>query len=118
MKRYHLLILISIVITTFFACDDETVYTPDERFVLQAYLYANEPVTDVTLKNAVPLTVADSIGEPINTGTITIYKNNVAYNLSSSSDSGTYHYPGDDLIIETGDIFSIEATVDGKTATG
>ncbi|MCF6358160.1 MAG: DUF4249 domain-containing protein [Draconibacterium sp.] len=36
----------------------------------------------------------------------------------SSSDSGTYHYPGDDLLVVTGDKFSIEAIVGDKTASG
>ena len=69
-------------------------------------------------KNAVPLTVADSVGEPINDAQITLFKNDVAYTLVSCSDTGTYHYPGDDLTIKTGDVFSIEALVSDKAATG
>ncbi|NOR76425.1 MAG: DUF4249 family protein [Draconibacterium sp.] len=118
MKKYIQLTLFIIVIATFVSCEDEVIYTPDERFVLQAYLYANEPVWDVSIRNAVPLSVTDSVGAPINDAIITLYKNDIAYTLISSSDTGTYHYPGDDLIIETGDNFSIEANVGEKTATG
>lgn len=111
------LFLIGFVTANFISCEDEAVYTPDERFVVQAYLYANEPVWDITIRNAVPLTVNDSIGEPINDAIITLYKNDVAYPLVSSSDTGTYRYPGDDLTIKTGDSFYIEAEVDGKIAS-
>ena len=118
MKKYIQLTIFILALATFVSCEEETIYTPDERFVLQAYLYANEPIWDVSIRNAVPLSVADSIGEPINDATITLYKNDVTYTLISSSDTGTYHYPGDDLIIETGDKFSIEAIVGDKTANG
>ncbi|NQU88740.1 MAG: DUF4249 family protein [Mariniphaga sp.] len=118
MKKYIYLLLSSFILATFISCEDELIYTPDERFVLQAYLYANEPVSDVSIRNAVPLTVNDSIGEPINDAQITLFKNDVAYTLISSSDTGTYHYPGNDLTVETGDIFSIEALVTDKAATG
>jgi hypothetical protein len=112
-----LLLLIIGILVSFNSCEEEAIYTPEERFVLQAYLYANEPVWDVTVKNAVPLTVADSVGEPINDAVITLYKNSMAYNLVSSSDSGTYYYPGNDLSIETGDEFTIEASVGERMAT-
>lgn len=118
MKKYIYLLLSSFILASFISCEDEAVYTPDERFVLQAYLYANEPVQDISIRNAVPLTVADSVGEPINDAQITLFKNDVAYMLISSSDTGTYHYPGNDLTVETGDVFSIEALVSDKAATG
>lgn len=112
------LFLIIVVLGSFISCEDEEVYTPDERFVVQAYLYAKEPAWDITIRNAVPLTVADSVGEPINDATVTLYKNDIAYQLVSNSDTGTYWYPGDDLTIETGDNFYIEAEVAGKVASG
>lgn len=117
MKKYIPAIFPSLLLFVFFSCTEEAIYTPDERFVLQAFLYANEPVNEVTLKNAVPLTVSDSVGEPINNGEIVLYKNNIAYPLISNSDSGTYAYPGNDLQINSGDIFYIEAIANGKTAT-
>lgn len=117
MKPGSLKLAVLFLFVFFTSCEDEIIYSPEERFVLQAYLYANEPVWDVTVRNAVPLTVADSVGEPINEAAVILYKNDVAYTLVSSSDSGTYHYPGDDLQVETGDIFSIETTVGEKTAS-
>lgn len=112
------LFLIATILGSLISCEDEAVYTPDERFVMQAYLYANEPAWDITIRNAVPLTVADSVGEPINDAMVTLYKNDIAYQLVSSSDTGTYRYPGDDLTIETGDNFYIETEVAGKVASG
>lgn len=118
MKKYIQLTISIIAFASLFSCKEDAIYTPDERFVLQAYLYANESLVEVSVKNTVPLTVADSVGEPINDAVITLYKNNAAYALVSASDSGTYYYPADDLVIETGDVFSIEATVGDKTVTG
>lgn len=102
MKPGSLKLAVLFLFVFFISCEDEIIYSPEERIVLQAYLYANEPVWDVTVRNAVPLTVADSVGEPINEAVITIYKNTVAFTLISSSDSGTYKYPGDDLLVENG----------------
>lgn len=116
MKKYIQILSVILIFATSISCEDETIYTPDERYVVQAYLYANEPVSDITIRNTVPLTVSDSVGEPINSAKVTLYKNDVAYNLVSSSDSGTYSYPGDDLLVETDDVFSLEAEVDGKVA--
>jgi len=118
MKKYIYLLLSSIILASFFSCEDEAIYTPDERFVLQAFLYANEPVWNVSIRNAVPLTVIDSVGEPINDALITLFKNDIAYELVSSSDTGSYEYPGDDLTVEEDDVFSIEAIVGEKTASG
>lgn len=118
MKRYIQLTIYIFAFATLLSCEDEAIYTLNERFVLQAYLYANESLVEVSVKNAVPLTVADSLGEPINDAVITLYKNNTAYSLISASDTGTYYYPADDIIIETGDEFSIEATVGEQTASG
>ncbi len=117
MKKYITLLLFTLFLTTFISCEEEAIYTPDERFVLQAYLYAGEPVYDVRVNNAIPLTSSDSVGSPINNAVVTLYKNDIAYNLVPSSDTGTYSYPGNNLTIETGDSFYIEATVDNKTAS-
>lgn len=118
MKKYIQLTLSILAFATLFSCEDEAIYTPDERFVLQGYLYANESLVEVSVKNAVSLAVGDSVGEPINDAIISLYRNNTVYSLISASDSGTYYYPADDLVIETGDEFSIEATVGNKTASG
>jgi hypothetical protein len=118
-KKYRLLTVFILILGGFIACKDEAIYTPDEKFVLQAYLYANEPVTDITIRYTVPLTVADTVvGDPVNNARVILYKNSKSYNLVSSSDSGSYSYQGTDLIIAAGDVFTIEATANGKTATG
>jgi len=101
----------------FVSCEEESVYSTDEKFVLQAYLYANEPVWDVSLHKTVPLTVTDSVGEPINEASVTLFKNGVAYPLTLDGDSGYYHYPESDLLIKEGHVWTIEANYNGRTAT-
>jgi hypothetical protein len=101
----------------FVSCEEESVYTADEKFVLQAYLYANEPVWDVSLRKTVPLTVTDSVGEPINEASVTLLKDGESYALTLYGDSGYYYYPESDLVINEGEVWQIEATYNGQTAT-
>lgn len=115
MKKIIYIITIMIAVG-FVSCEDESVYSLEENFVLQAYLYANEPVTQIKVNKTVALTEPDSVGEPINDATITLFKNDVAYSLVSSGGNGTYLYAGEDLQVETGDDFYIEAQV-GERST-
>jgi hypothetical protein len=106
------------MILIFASCETPFSVSEDDRFVVQAYLYAGEPVTDVRVTSILPLGSEDLAAPPINHANITLIKNGLRYTLvPSPGDSGYYHYPGDDLVIETGDIFDFEGTVDGITAT-
>lgn len=117
MKKYFKITILALILGTISSCEDPAVYTPNDRFVLQAYLYAGEPVFDIKIRNAVPLTVTDSVGEPINDASVVLYRNGVGYPLVSSSDTGTYMYPGNNLIVTEGETFNIEATWGTRTAT-
>lgn len=102
-----------------FASCETTSFSPaeDDRFVVQAYLYAGELVTDIRLTATLPLGSEDSTAPPIIDADVALIKNGEHYALvPSPGDSGYYHYPGDDLVIETGDVFDFEATVAGVTA--
>lgn len=107
------------MILIFTSCET-TSFSPseDDRFVVQAYLYAGEPVTDIRLTSTLPLGSGDSTAPPINDAEVALIKDGDHYPLvPSPGDSGYYHYPGDDLVVEIGDVFDFEATVDGVTAT-
>jgi hypothetical protein len=92
--------------------------TPDQ-FVVQAYLYAGEPVTDVRVTALLPLGATDTIAPPINDAQVVLIKAGDRYTLvPTPGDSGFYHYAGDDLSVEVGDVFDLEVTARGVTATG
>lgn len=101
------------------ACEgDPLALPPDEQFVVQAYLYAGRPVTDVRITSTLPLGSTDSVAPPINDAEVALFKNGTRYDLAlTPGDSGYYHYPGDDLTVGVGDIFDLEATAGGVTAT-
>ena len=116
MKKYRILLIVSISLLFAFSCEESSDFIPEDKFVLQAYLYANEAVWDVSMRKTVPLTEADSIGESINDAQIKIIKEGIEYYLVSTGHTGYYYYPGDDLIISAYDQFNIEAEYDGRIA--
>lgn len=102
------------------SASDSTSATSDtDIFVIQAYLYAGEPVTDVSVTGVLPLD-ADStqVAEPVTDATIILKRSGARYALvPTSGEPGRYHYPGRDLTVIVGDRFGIEVTVGMRTAT-
>lgn len=98
---------------------DSTSTEPEEAdlVVVEAFLFAGEPIDDVRLTETVPL--SDTIdAPPINDASVVLYKNGVSYTLVPTGDSGYYAYPGDDLSIMAGDSIGIEISYLGGVATG
>lgn len=103
------------------ACDDDLAFAPEtpDTFVVQAFLFAGEPVTEVTVTGVLPID-ADStaVAAPIADARIAIFREGERYDLvPSEGEPGRYHYPGDDLLVEVGDVFALEASHGGRTAT-
>lgn len=110
----NLIILLSILLL-FNACDEEQ--PQSDKFVIEAFLFAGEPVDDIYIKTTFPISETEDISEPIGNATVTLYKEGIAYNLVPSDSIGFYHYPDSNLTVETGDIFSLEVNYNGVTAT-
>ena len=110
----NLFILLSIIIL-FNACDEEQ--PQSDKFVIEAFLFAGEPVDDIYIKSTFPISESEDISEPIGNATVTLFKEGIAYNLIASDSIGFYHYPDSNLTVETGDVFSLEVNYDGVTAT-
>ena len=103
------------------ACDDDLAFAPEipDTFVVQAFLFAGEPVTEVTMTGVLPID-ADStaVAAPIADARIAIFRAGERFDLSpTEGEPGRYHYPGDDLLVEVGDVFTLEASHGGRTAT-
>lgn len=92
---------------------------PDGRFVVQAYLYAGEPVRDIRVTATLPVGATDSVAPPINDAGVALIRDGIRYALiPTPGDSGYYHYPGTDLTVAAEDVFDLEVTVGEATATG
>ncbi len=110
----NIFILLSIIIL-FNACDEEQ--PPSSKFVVEAFLFAGEPVDDIYIKSTFPISETEDVSEPVGDATVTLFKEGVAYNLIASDSVGFYHYPDSNLTVETGDVFTLEVNYDGVTAT-
>ena len=110
----NLFILLSIIIF-FSGCDEEL--PQSSKFVIEAFLFAGEPVDDIYVKTIFPISETEDISEPIGNATVTLFKEGVAYNLIASDTVGFYHYPDANLTVEAGDVFNLEVNYDGVTAT-
>jgi hypothetical protein len=90
----------------------------DERLVVQAYLYAGEPVQDIRITSTLPLGSTASVAPPVNDAEVTLRRAGQRYVLvPAPGDSGYYHYPGSDLVVAPGDVFDLEVTARGATVT-
>jgi hypothetical protein len=99
------------------ACDSIGADEAADLLVVEAFLYAGEPVDSVRLTEAVPLDQEDSTAVPVNDAEVRLIKEGVSYALTASDVNGYYHYSGDDLSIEAGDRFRLEVTYAGQRVT-
>lgn len=90
----------------------------DQQFVVEAFLYAGEPIDDIRIKTTFPLSEEEDSSIPINDAEVTLIKNGQRYDLESLNDDGFYHYPDNDINVETSDVFQLEVIHNGITATG
>lgn len=86
-----------------------------ETVVLEAYLYANEPIGNIKLTRLAPFVGDEDQSLAINDAEISIYWNDNNYDLiASPGDSGYYHYEGNELEIIAGNTYQIKLTYFGK----
>ena len=91
----------------------------DELVVVQAYLFAGEPVDDVRLTATLPLTTDSTTPPPISDAQVALLRGGQRYDLvASAGGNGYYHYAGDDLAVQAGDRFALEIRHGDQTITG
>jgi len=116
MKKIYITL---VAVLLFVSCEDENLNNiADNQFVVEAFLFAGQPVDDIKIKTTFPLTVGEDTSVPINNAQVTLIKEGARFPLVSSDSEGNYNYPGDDLTVETGDVFELEVIANGITATG
>lgn len=101
----------------FFSCEEENLNNiAENQFVVEAFLYANEPIDDIRIKTTFPLADEEDTSSPINNAEVTLIKGGTRFSLDPAGDEGFYYYPGNDLPVETGDLFQLEVVHNGITA--
>lgn len=114
----YFLLIIFLLSILFLSCEEENLNNiAANQFVVEAFLYAGEPIDDIRIKTTFPLSLEEDNSVPINDAEVSLMKNGQNFRLISSGNEGFYHYPNDDLQVETNDVFQIEIVHDGITAT-
>lgn len=115
MKKYFLYTLFIGLICL--SCEEENLNNiAENQFVVEAFLYANEPINDIRIKTTFPLADEEDTSSPINDAEVTLIKGGQRYTLEPAGDQGFYYYPGSDVKVETGDLFQLEVEHNGITA--
>ena len=87
--------------------------------VVEAFLFAGEPIDDIRITATLPLGSDDTTeAPPINDADVRLIKNGTTYLLSPVSEDGRYYYADTDLEVATGDLFRIEVSYFGRLAFG
>jgi hypothetical protein len=111
---------IHILLVTFMSwgCSQNPLLPTESQIVVQAYLYDHEAVTDIYVGWSNSLGSTDSTNQPMSTAYVTLNKNGIGYQLlPDASRAGYYIYSGTDLVVSTGDQFSIQVVANGITST-
>jgi len=119
--RTLVFLLLSILLLN---CSEETPTAPSpEKIVVQAYVFVRQPVKDIFLAKALPFSVGKPQSmPPVNDANVVLRKRGISYQLvPTRNDSGFYdghyHYPGNDLIIESGDTLRLEISYHNQLIT-
>ena len=103
-----------------YACSDTTASPEDDarQVVVEAFLFAGEPVDDIRLTRTVPLGEDPAFAATVDDAIVTLIRGSERWLLHRLEEPGTYGYPDDDLQVREGDQFRIEVEAFGRTATG
>jgi len=107
-------------LTTIICCNNSP-NTPDTTspIIVQAYLYANQPINDIRITTLGENKKFNSQMVPVNDADVSLIKQEMRYQLElSPGDSGYYYYPGDDLIVESGNFFQLEVEYQENVTIG
>ena len=110
-------ILIAAVFTS--GCgDDNAVASGRELLVVTGYVYAGEPVTQITVTVTLPLDADSTAAPAVNDARVSLVRDGTRYDLElAPGDSGLYRYTGGDLFPAAGDRIGLEVEHDGQRVT-
>lgn len=100
------------------ACSNEPIAPVEsDLVVIEAFLFAGEPVTEIRVTQTIPLSSADKTPVPINDATVRLVRDDVVYELVATGTDGYYEDPGN-IQVNVGDRFRIEVSYQGTVASG
>ena len=111
---------VAVATASLLACGDTGTSPEDDarQVVVEAFLFAGEPVDDVRLTETVPLGEDPALAPTVDDAVVSLVRGSERWLLSRLDEPGAYGYPGDDLEVREGDLFRIEVEAFGRTATG
>jgi hypothetical protein len=115
MKKFFL--LAAFLMLTMMGCKDNPSIPEERQLVLQAYLYADRPVTEITVMQSRPVSSGEASNEMISDAMVVLQKGGMNYTLTPSATVGKYFYAGNDLHVSSGDQFKIAVDANGMTAS-
>jgi uncharacterized protein YcfL len=111
-------LMVSVILSMVYGCQSNPVIPEATQIVMQAYLYAGQPINAITVMLSRPLSSSDTSNTPVGNAAVTLVKNGAQYQLTPSQQNiGNYFYSGTNLQVQSGDQFEIEVTYNGTTAT-
>lgn len=114
-KRHIALCMGALVLV---GCDNPFDQGDDDLVVIEAFLFAGEPVQDIRLTSTVPLGADPDSAPVIDDAVVRLIKGGVTYALTPFGVEGRYEYTGTDLAILEGDEFRLEVEYFGRVAWG
>jgi Domain of unknown function (DUF4249) len=87
-----------------------------DNYVVQAYVFAGDPVREVTIKKLIPLDQPEGKSEIIKTALVKIIKEGKSFPLTFNPATNKYRYTGLDLDIMPLDVLDLEVDVNGRIA--
>jgi hypothetical protein len=117
MSKYTFPIFFVLLIFLFSSCIKVEELNFENNFVIEAFIFGNEPIDNIKLKTTYPLEATEDISDPINDATVQLLKNGNVYELQPSGNEGLYHYAGNDLSVSSGDVFQLEVNYNNRVAT-
>ena len=101
-------------------CTDDPMAPLDDarQVVVEAYLFAGQPVRDIRLTETVPLGEDPALAPTVDDAVVRLIRGTSVWPMSRLDEPGMYGYPGDDLDVRPGDSFRIEVDAFERTATG
>ncbi len=90
-----------------------------DNFVIEAFLFAGEPVRNIKVKEIKPLIPEeqDTTERIITDATVILSEADQQYVLTFDPATGKYIYPGNEIDISTGDAFRLEVKAGDRVAT-
>lgn len=100
-------------------CESDSVINGETPLlVVEAYLFAGQPVTHIRLSESYGIAFKDSTAPPVNTAQVSLIRDGNRYPLEiAAGDSGWYHYTGPQLNIAENDFFLLEIEYQGEVVT-